>query len=87
MYKIEYSKTAIKKLNKIPKNLVKRIQNKLTEIAQNPYRENPNLKKLVGREGYRLRIGDWRIIYEINNDRIVILVLYQIRLISHTKRY
>ncbi|GAB4316288.1 type II toxin-antitoxin system RelE/ParE family toxin [Cyanobacterium aponinum UTEX 3222] len=75
MYKIEYSKTAIKKLNKIPKNLVKRIQNKLTEIAQNPYRENPNLKKLVGREGYRLRIGDWRIIYEINNDRIVILVL------------
>ncbi|WP_324281934.1 type II toxin-antitoxin system RelE/ParE family toxin [Cyanobacterium aponinum UTEX 3221] len=75
MYKIEYSKTAIKKLNKIPKNLVKRIQNKLTEIAQNPYRENPNLKKLVGREGYRLRIRDWRIIYEINNDRIVILVL------------
>ncbi|WP_421772801.1 type II toxin-antitoxin system RelE family toxin [Cyanobacterium aponinum] len=44
-------------------------------MAQNPYRENPNLKKLVGREGYRLRIGDWRIIYEINNDRIVILVL------------
>ncbi|WP_206602545.1 type II toxin-antitoxin system RelE/ParE family toxin [Cyanobacterium aponinum] len=51
------------------------MQNKLTEIAQNPYRENPNLKKLVGREGYKLRIGDWRIIYEINNDRIVILVL------------
>lgn len=44
MYKIEYSKTAIKKLNKIHKNLVKRIQNKLTEIAQNPYRENHNLK-------------------------------------------
>jgi mRNA interferase RelE/StbE len=75
MYKIEYSKTAIKKLNKSPKNLVKRIQDKLTEIAKNPYGDNPNLKKLVGREGYRLRIGDWRIIYEINNDKIVILVL------------
>jgi mRNA interferase RelE/StbE len=75
MYKIEYSKTAIKKLNKIPKNLVKRIQDKLIEIAKNPYSDNPNLKKLVGIEGYRLRIDDWRIIYEINNNKIVILVL------------
>jgi mRNA interferase RelE/StbE len=75
MYKIEYSKTALKKLNKIPKNLVKRIQDKLTKIAHNPYDNHPNTKKLVGREGYRLRIGDWRIIYEIDNDKIVILVL------------
>ncbi len=75
MYKIEYSKTAIKKLSKIPKNLIKRVQNKLTEIAKNPYGDNPNVKKLVRREGYRLRIGDWRIIYEIDNNKIVILVL------------
>jgi mRNA interferase RelE/StbE len=75
MYKIEYSKIVIKKLNKIPKNLVKCIQDKLIEIAKNSYSDNPNLKKLVGIEGYRLRIDDWRIIYEINNNKIVILVL------------
>jgi mRNA-degrading endonuclease RelE of RelBE toxin-antitoxin system len=33
MYELEYSKTAIKKLRKIPNNLVKRIQKKLLEIA------------------------------------------------------
>lgn len=58
MYQIQYSKTAIKKLNKIPNNLVKLIQDKLIEIAKNPYDNNPNIKKLVGKEGYRLRIGD-----------------------------
>ena len=75
MYELRYSKTAIKKLQKIPKNLVKRIREKLLEIAKNPYGDHPNVKKLVGRDGYRLRVGDWRIIYEINNDEIVILVL------------
>ncbi len=75
MYELQYSKTAIKKLRKIPKNLVKSIQRKLTEIAENPYENHPNAKKLVGRRGYRLRVGDWRVIYEIDNDKIVILVL------------
>lgn len=58
MYQIQYSKTAIKKLNKIPNNLVKLIQDKLIEIAKNPYDNNHNIKKLVAKEGYRLRIGD-----------------------------
>jgi mRNA interferase RelE/StbE len=75
MYELQYSKTAIKKLRKIPPDLVKRIQEKLLEIAKNPYDDHPNAKKLVGRDGYRLRVGDWRVIYEIDNDKIVILVL------------
>ena len=33
------------------------------------------LKKLQGREGYRLRIGDWRVIYELHDDELVMLVL------------
>ena len=56
MYELQYSKTAIKKLRKIPKNLVKRIQQKLLEIAKNPYDDHPHAKKLVGRDGYRLRV-------------------------------
>jgi mRNA-degrading endonuclease RelE of RelBE toxin-antitoxin system len=34
-----------------------------------------DLKKLQGRAGYRLRIGDWRVIYELHDDRLVMLVL------------
>ena len=75
MYQIRFSKTALKRLQNVPKNLAKRIQEKLTILAENPYEYNPNVKKLVNREGYRLRIGDWRIIYDIYDDEIVILVL------------
>jgi mRNA interferase RelE/StbE len=34
-----------------------------------------NVKKLMGRPGYRLRVGDWRVIYTLDSGRLVILVL------------
>lgn len=40
-----------------------------------PYAPNNNLTKLQGHDGYRLRIGDWRVIYELQDDRLVMLVL------------
>lgn len=55
--------------------MAKTIREKLVAIAADPYAEHPNSKKLQGREGYRLRVGDWRVIYEIQNDVLVILVL------------
>ncbi|RPI58500.1 MAG: hypothetical protein EHM56_01630 [Chloroflexi bacterium] len=33
------------------------------------------MTKLQNRPGYRLRVGDWRVIYEIENDELIILVL------------
>ena len=55
--------------------MAKTIREKLEVIAANPYSDRPNAKKLQGRDGYRLRVGDWRVIYEIQNDELVILVL------------
>lgn len=75
MYKITFKKEAAKSLNRLPRNVVKTIREKLEAIAVNPYAEHPNAKKLQGREGFRLRVGDWRVIYEIQNDQLVILVL------------
>ena len=75
MYKIIIKKEAAKSLSKLPRNVAKTIREKLEAIAGNPYAEHPNAKKLQGREGYRLRVGDWRVIYEIQNDQLVILVL------------
>jgi mRNA interferase RelE/StbE len=75
VYKIIFKKEAAKSLNKIPRNVAKLIREKLEAIATNPYADHPNAKKLQGRDGYRLRVGDWRVIYEIQNEQLVILVL------------
>ena len=75
MYKIIIKKEAAKSLNRLPRNPAKTIREKIEAIAANPYAEHPNAKKLQGREGYRLRVGDWRVIYEIQDDQLVILVL------------
>jgi len=75
VYKIVIKKEAAKSLSRIPRNIAKLIREKLEAIAANPYADHPNAKKLQGRDGYRLRVGDWRIIYEIQNDVLVILVL------------
>jgi len=48
---------------------------KIREVAVNPYAPNNNLTKLQGRDGYRLRVGDWRVIYELQDDRLLMLVL------------
>ena len=75
MYKIIFKKEAAKSLNKLPRNVAKTIYEKIRVIAENPYAEHPNAKKLQGRDAYRLRVGDWRVIYEIQNEQLVILVL------------
>ena len=73
-FKIEYTRDALRALRAIPRNLQANILGKIELLAANPF-EASNVKKLVGREGYRLRVGDWRVIYEIHGDRLVIYVL------------
>lgn len=43
-------------------------------LACDPY-ASPNLKALHG-GGYRLRVGDWRVIYDLQDDVLVVLVLW-----------
>ena len=75
MYRIEYTKTALKELKKLPRDLSKRIQAKLELVAFDPYGHHFMVKKLQGMEGYRLRIGDWRVIYSIQDDKLILLVI------------
>ena len=59
----------------MPRNTANLIRKKLDKVAKDPFIPIPNATKLQGRFGYRLRVGDWRVIYEINNEEVVILVL------------
>jgi len=59
----------------MPATLSESILEKLNRIAEDPFAPLPNVTKLVNRDGFRLRIGDWRIIYEIHQDEITIEVV------------
>jgi mRNA interferase RelE/StbE len=75
MYTVVTTKSFEKTLATLPASWQKRIVAKIREVAYDPYAPNNNLKKLQGRDGYRLRVGDWRVIYELQNDRLLMLVL------------
>ena len=48
----------------------------LTPLGDDPRRPDANVKKLAGYEDrYRLRVGDYRVIYEIMDEQIVVLVV------------
>ena len=77
MYSIEFLKEAVEELNNIDLIWQKRILNKIKILSINPESLSNNIKKLKGkyREYYRLRIGDYRVIYSQENDRFVIIII------------
>ena len=75
MYKITYTTQAAKALIKMPRNTAQLIRKKMEQVAVDPFASILNAKKLQGRPGYRLRIGDWRVIYEIKKTQVVIIVM------------
>ena len=74
-YKIAYTKQASKTLKKVPVDIARNLQEKIEHIAEDPYASHSNVTKLQNREGFRLRVGDWRVIYDIQKDKVIVLVL------------
>jgi mRNA interferase RelE/StbE len=73
-YQVIITRQAEKLLRRLPKDLLKRFDRAILELAHNP--RPVGCKKLVGYENlYRIREGDWRIIYAIEDERLVVLVL------------
>ena len=75
MWDIEYTKAAAKSLGTLPANVRTTIQAKIEALAVDPYAPNNNVKRLQGMQDYRLRIGDWRVIYSLYNAALIILVV------------
>jgi len=74
MYTIQFTTQAIRALRKISANEAALIRLRIQELALNPFAV-PNVKSLAGRPGYRLRIGDWRVIFEVAQNEQVISIL------------
>jgi len=73
-WKIEFEAGSRKALKKLPLVVQRRIVRALDELMLDPY-GSTNVKALQGREGFRLRVGDYRVIYTLENDRLIILVV------------
>lgn len=74
VYSIEFRPTVLKSLKRFPKKDLVRIKKKIEELGQNL--PEPNTTKMKGNNSFhKIRTGDYRIIYEIHDDRVVILIV------------
>ena len=73
MYKIRIEKTVQKALEKITEPYYAKIKFAILSLAKNP--RPHGYKKLVGRDGFRIRVADYRIIYDIFDDILTVEVI------------
>lgn len=72
-YKIIVRKSVSKDLSKIPKKDVQRILQAIEALSQDP--RPPHSKKLSGEEKYRLRCGVYRVLYEIEDELLIVCIV------------
>jgi len=73
VYSLNFSKLALKELEKINEPFYSSIKSAIVDLTENP---RPNgYKKLKGRTGYRIRVGNYRVIYDIFDTTLVVDVI------------
>jgi mRNA interferase RelE/StbE len=72
-WRVELSRRAEKSADSLPENIKKRILSKAFGLAADPH--PPGCIKLSGREAWRIRVGDFRIVYEIRDKVLLVLVI------------
>lgn len=73
-HSIEFTASALRQLRKLDPAAMRRVQAAIELLADNP--RPPGAKKLAGGSGeLRVRTGDYRVIYEVHDGRLLILVL------------
>ena len=72
-YRIEIKKSAQKEIQGLPLQDLKRVVAKIQQLSTNP--RMPDSKKLTSKEQYRIRVGPYRILYEIHDDVLLVMVV------------
>ncbi len=71
-YNIFITDTAKKQMAKLDRQTVKRITKKLREVSNDPFLY---VSRLVGQDLYKLRVGDYRVLMTIQQDKLIIIVV------------
>jgi mRNA interferase RelE/StbE len=74
---VYYTASALKVLRKVEPKRASLFMAKLEEVAavEPPYRAMNNVTKLKGQDAFRLRVGDWRLIFKVEKTRIDVLAI------------
>lgn len=81
MYKIKISQSALKELHGLQKQTVKKIENVISALANNPRPSGVKKLKEKNENLYRVRSGDYRVVYAIEEE----ISIVDIRKIGHRK--
>jgi mRNA interferase RelE/StbE len=73
MYRVRVERKAQKMLSKIPEPYYSNLKTAILDLGNNPRPQG--YKKLKGRDGYRIRVADYRIIYEIQDSILLVDVV------------
>ncbi|KAA6221446.1 type II toxin-antitoxin system RelE/ParE family toxin [Streptomyces albofaciens JCM 4342] len=75
-YAFRFTAAAQRRLRAIDRPAAMRILAALTALGDDPYREDVDVKKLIGPSGlYRLRVGNYRVAYQVEDGELTILVV------------
>ena len=72
-YQVILPRSVQKELDRLPDDVARRIVVRLTGLETNP--RPADVKKLKGRDAWRIRVGDYRVIYEIHDRFLQIIVI------------
>jgi len=72
-YAVEFTKSAQKELNKLPGQISLRIAKAVDKLSLEP--RKGNVRPMVGSKSWRLRVGDYRIIYDIYENKVIVLII------------
>ena len=78
-YTVLIERYAQKQIMKLDKKIIPVIKAAIADLADNP--RPYGYKKHKGEDAYRIRVGDYRVIYEINDDKIIVTVV----MVGHRK--
>jgi len=72
-YEVKLKSSVKKQLKNLDKRQTERILVKIYSLSQNPYPHG--IEKLTGQKAFRIRVGDYRIIYQVHNRQLLVQVI------------
>ena len=72
-YRVELTRSAVKSLKRVDAHHRDRLRGVIALLSEDP--RPPGARALHGRPGFRVRVGDYRVIYTIDDGRLVVVVV------------